>query len=192
MTTFAAGSKKLQQRFEQMESLRRALQRESSSASRLAKQAIFSLQRGDAPQAKTQLAEAEAQLKRAHLAIKKEPKLLADASWRAALEEFCEAVLVDRAVHGKALFPLPELTEEPDIVLGALSDLAGELVRLAVHSATEGDTKKVDEWHKLAEEVVVYLTSLDLTGSLRSKGDQARGHLRRLEDIRYEVLRRSA
>jgi hypothetical protein len=65
-----------------------------------------------------------------------------------------------------------------------------ELVRYAVRCATFGRGSEVFGLAEVAEESVAFLSSLDLTGPLRAKADQARSHLRRLEDVRYDVAKR--
>ncbi len=116
-------------------------------------------------------------------------RLASEGIWHAALEEFAEAVLFFGMVTSKS-FETGDLLDDPSIMLGGLSDAVGELVRLAVREATEGNAERVEVIAKEAERLVVFLTSMDLTGGLRSKGDQARQHLRRLEDIRYDLSRR--
>lgn len=181
----------LRSRFEKIEALRRSVQTESGVAQRLSKQAIFSLLRGEIARAREQLGDAEKRLRSIRSSIRKEPRLASDAGWRAALEEFCEASFVENVILDKEVLPAPDVTDEPDILIGGLADLVGELVRLTVRAATDGNRKQVEELSRVAERVVEFLTSLDLTGSLRQKGDQARQHLRRLEDVRYDVSRRA-
>lgn len=184
------GLQGLQKEFVRIEKNRRDLQQMSGTAARLAKQAIFSFQRGEAEQGIKQLAEAEPLLLKGRQMVKKDARLNAEGIWRAALEEFCEASFVQKVVAGTDLFPPQIVTDEPDILIGGMADAVGEIVRLAVRSATEHDAKRVDELFALAEKLVAFLTSLDLTGNLRAKGDQSRQHLRRLEDLRYEMSRR--
>lgn len=170
-----------------LEANRRGLQELSAAAQRLSKQAIFALQRGDGSSALKLLNEARGLLIKGKNIIKHDPRLLSEGIWRAALEEYCEASFFEKAVSGKDLFPPQDVTEDTDILLGALSDLIGEMVRQAVNAAIERDKKKVDETYALAQELVDFFLSLDLTGNLRNKADQARQHLRRLEEVRYDL-----
>ncbi len=166
------------------------LQRTSSDMERASKQAIFALQRDDLARAETLLREAKSHEAAAEKLIIKEPMLAREGMWHAAREEYAEARFCERAVRGEAVVTKEDLKEDPDIVLGALSDLIGENVRRSIAAATRGDAKTVDRIYEQSVIIVDFLTSLDLTGGLRSKGDQARGHLRRLEDIRYDLSRR--
>ncbi|MBP9863972.1 hypothetical protein KBC54_00795 [Patescibacteria group bacterium] len=176
---------------EHLDATRRELQGLSANAQRLSKQAIFSLQRGDAARATDLLNEADVLYKQGDVLVKKEPRLHAEGIWRASLEENAEARFFERAIQGRSLFAGRQLKEEPDIVLGGLSDCVGELVRQATLAATSHDAKRVEMLYAIGLEIVDFLTSLDLTGPLRSKGDQARSHLRRFEEIRYDLSLRS-
>jgi len=79
------------------------------------------------------------------------------------------------------------VTDEPDILVGGLSDLIGEFVRLAVKRAIDRDKKSVDKLLEMSNELIEFMLALDATGALRNKIDQARQHQRRLEDIRYDL-----
>jgi predicted translin family RNA/ssDNA-binding protein len=181
--------KQVKKRYERLEISRRELQKLSADAQRLAKQAIFSLQRGDESEGLSRLEEALAMLKKAQKISQTEQRLAGEGMWRSALEEAAEAVLFFRLISDRDI-AVGTLFDDPSIVLGGLSDAIGELVRLAVRFATTGDVARVEAISDQAEELVEFITSLDLTGSLRAKGDQARSHLRRLEDIRYDISRR--
>lgn len=176
-------------RYERLEQSRRELQKLSADAQRLAKQAIFSLQRGDEQEGAARLAESVDILKKAQKISQTEIRLAGEGMWRSALEEMAEAVLFYRLVTGE-LVETGNLLDDPSVMLGGLSDAVGELVRFAVRAATAGDAARVEAIAEEAERLVEYLTSIDLTGGLRAKGDQARSHLRRLEDIRYDLSRR--
>jgi predicted translin family RNA/ssDNA-binding protein len=178
---------KLKRRYEQLEQSRRDLQRRSADAQRLSKLAIFSIQREDFETAQKQLDEAEAILREVQKMTKKEPRLASEGMWRSALEEYGEAEVFLALARGAQKIKTTDLLDDPAILLGAISDAVGELVRLAVRAATNHDRKRVEQIYVQGERLVEFLTSLDLTGGLRSKGDQARQHLRRLEDIRYDM-----
>lgn len=182
--------KKLRERYERLQASRLELQLLSSDAQRRSKQAIFSMQRNDVSKAMELLQQAEVSIRAGLKIVGRESRLQNDGSWRASLEEFTEAALFCRAAQDLPLFPPHTLTDDPDIILGGLSDMVGELVRLAVQRATDGDLERVDHVYALAEKVVGFLLSIDATGSTRQKVDQARQHLRRLEDVRYDLSRR--
>lgn len=187
---FSAELKKLGVRYARLQSSRAELQQLSGTAQRLSKQAIFSMQRGDATHARQLLTQAKVALESGQKIVSKVVRLQNDGMWRSSLEEFSEASFFCNAAQGKPLFPVHTLTDDPDILIGGLSDTVGELVRLAVQSATDGDVTRVNSIHQLAEQIVEFLLSIDATGQSRQKVDQARQHLRRLEDVRYDLSRR--
>jgi len=64
------------------------------------------------------------------------------------------------------------------------------MARFAVRKATLGDKVSVERLFKSAENMVAFLMSLDSTGYLRTKTDQAKQHLRRLEELRYDISKK--
>ena len=117
------------------------------------------------------------------------PVIAQDGAWRASREEFLEARLLAAYLQGTSIVFLNQ--EDPEIAIGALSDLVGELVRQAVMEAVKGNKAAVEKMLSVGQQVVATLLEMDLTGGLRSKVDQAKSHLRRLEDIRYDLAMRS-
>ena len=166
----------------------RQLQSLGSELTRLSKTSIFSLQRGVA--SGPSITQAHRLVRKGSAIVKKFPSLRDAGPWRAGLEEYAEARLLASFVGGDARLFADAIAGDPEIGLGALSDLVGELARLAVREATAGHAAAVERIGRDAERIVGFLTSLDLTGSLRSKGDQARQHLRKIEDVRYDLSRR--
>ncbi len=118
------------------------------------------------------------------------PVIAQDGAWRASREEFLEARLLASYLQETSIAFLNQ--EDPEIVIGALSDLVGELVRQAVMEAVKGNKEAVEKMLSVGQQVVATLLEMDLTGSPRSKVDQAKSHLRRLEDIRYDLAMRMA
>lgn len=178
--------KKLAQRHAEIEAKRRKLQELSQTSQKMAKQAIFALQRDEKQRAAELLKEAQVSLLEGRKIVLNEKRLYSEGMWRAALEEFCEAFFFERAIAGKELLPVP-VTDEPDILVGGLSDLIGEFARLAVKRAIARDKAGVDRLLEMGGQLVEFMLALDATGGLRSKIDQARQHVRRLEDIRYDL-----
>jgi len=152
-----------------------------------AKKAIFVLQAGDLKQAAKLILEAESfiaaqEKKYAHSSV-----LAQEGSWSASLEEFAEAKLFQAALTGKTLDCLSSKTFTFSTRIGALADLTGELVRAAVARATVGDFKTPEKYRAITAEVVRFFLDLYLTGYLRTKSDEAKRNLRRLEDMVYEL-----
>ncbi len=180
----------LKKKFSAVEMKKRELQAVSSTAQRLAKQSIFSVHREELVKAGKLLKEATIKLAKGKNILNVYPGLDNEGMWQSALEEFYEAKFFLNAARNQPLFISKDIHEEPLIILGALSDLTGEMARLAVRKATLGDKTSVDRLFKLAENLVAFLISLDSTGYLRTKTDQAKQHLRRLEELRYDISKK--
>ncbi|MBM3204920.1 hypothetical protein FJZ48_03000 [Candidatus Uhrbacteria bacterium] len=169
-----------------LDQARRTLQALSAEILSGSKRAIFAFHRGDAAQAKQELASAREKLKEGWKLVKSESRIAQEGMWRAAQEEFAEADLFDQFLSQGMVGKVNGVAEDPDIFLGAVSDLTGELVRRAVLLATEGKEKEVEKIFQGVTEVVEFLLRMDLTGTLRTKVDQAKQNLRKLEEIRYD------
>ena len=154
------------------------------------KRSIFAVHRGDETLAEQELNKARAAIADVGILIQQEPRLAHEGAWRAAQEEFAEASLVVQYVNGRQIGRVPEIADDADIFLGALSDLTGELTRRAVLQASEGKFEEVHHIFDDVREAVDFLLQMDLTGQLRTKVDQAKQNLRKLEEIRYDISMR--
>jgi predicted translin family RNA/ssDNA-binding protein len=161
----------------------------SSELLRISKRAIFALQRSDDAEAKSRLKKADELLKSGLKIVSKQPSTRNEGIWRAAIEEYAEAYIFNSFLEGKLKYP-PALKDYPDAIYGGLADAAGEMARLSVLSATAGDTKTIERAHEITVQIVEHLAMLELTSALRSKFDQSKSHLRRIEDIRYDMSKR--
>ncbi len=158
----------------------------AASAQHAAKLAIFAAQRGEPAEAERLLATAARVLHQAEQAAGRLGPSFTGA-FRAAQEEYAEAALfVSFVQHGTLPSPVA-LHVSDETYLGALSDFVGEIVRFAVKRATVGDAAAVGGLVAVATDIVAALAVMDLTGNLRSKFDQAKQHLRKLEDIQYDL-----
>jgi len=172
------------------EHVRRELQAIAAQVLSRSKRAIFKLQRDDMAEAAADLHEIRKAIDAGKKLTSKDSALANEGVWRAGLEEATEAILFERFLVKGSLDSVSLPSQDPDIVIGGMSDFVGELARLAVLRATDGDDASVDRFYAIAESVIETLLQLDLTGSLRSKFDQAKQHLRKLEDIRYDMSSR--
>lgn len=159
-------------------------------AQHMAKQAIFALHRNDQKTAIQKLTIA----KKGLLSLQKkytQQELLSEGSYRASLEEYVEAELLVEYTRGNAIGPIEALVVTDDIYLAGLGDVPGELYRFAVRDVTGGDTDVVMRHAQTAAAIVEVLVSMDLTKYLRTKTDQAKQALHRLEKVQYELALRS-
>ncbi|NCN25551.1 hypothetical protein COT94_00835 [Candidatus Falkowbacteria bacterium CG10_big_fil_rev_8_21_14_0_10_37_14] len=151
-----------------------------------AKRVIFATHRGELIAAGASLAALDKDL----LKLQKDfgyQRLNEEGSYSAAVEEYVEAKLFYAASIGQTINRIPKIKIANEQYLGGLSDLTGELVRQAVNSAADGRWEKVRECHDLIKSVLVALTEMDLTGYLRTKYDQAKSNLRKIEQMAYEI-----
>lgn len=179
---------KLKVRHVAFEKAYRELVGRSNDALNHAKRAIFAFHRGDIDGAKVILAEALKLISDFETQFKKEPSLRYEGVYRAAVEEFLEAQFLGQFLMKKPLVPPEDLPDiDPELYLGGLSDLTGELVRYAVARATAHDSAEVNRAKQTLDEVMEFLINLDLTGYLRTKYDQAKNSTRRMEEIVYDL-----
>ena len=150
------------------------------------KRVIFSLHRGDVKKAESMLEEIEKVL------MKLEKKFSFDrinkeGSYKAGAEEYVEAKMFYLSFTGKKLNEFKKINLEYDSYLGGLCDLTGELVRRATNQAAAGKTKEVLKIKKEINDIMAELVEFDMTGYLRTKYDQAKRNLRKIEQIDYEI-----
>lgn len=170
-----------------LDTARRSLQALSAEILSGSKRAIFSFHRGDEGKAKEELVHARKRLQAGWQLVKKESRIAQEGMWRAAQEEFVEADLLHQYLSQGKIQQVKDVAEDPDIFLGGLSDMTGELVRHAVLLASQGEEQMIEPIFQDVTEVVTFLLRMDLTGSLRTKVDQAKQNLRKLEEIRYDL-----
>ncbi len=151
------------------------------------KQAIFALHRDDAQAAKLLLSDVEAKEKSLSAVFRKHPDMAGEGPHRACLEEYAEAKSFLAFIEGRPLGAIREISLDADTVLGGLADAVGEMARKAVQWATQHKDKKVVLALESAREIVAALLGMNLTGYLRSKFDQAKQALRRIEDVAYDL-----
>jgi translin len=154
------------------------------------KQAIFAAHRDDIAEAERLLAEVENTERSFASVFKKHPDISSEGPHRAALEEYAEAAQFLAFVKNEPLCVIKNLELDSDAVLGGLTDTVGEIARKCVQWATLGEYKKIDGSLEASREIVSALMGLNLTGYLRTKLDQAKGALRRIEDVAYDVAMR--
>lgn len=178
---------RLAKRHASREVARRASAGKASEALNLSKRAIFALHRNDPTGAERLISEAKAAFLASEKTFRTFPELAYEGVYRAALEEYAEALLYAQYLKTGTFGAIDARAMDPETYVGGLSDAVGELVRHAVREATEGRTASVVRAARAAEGAVAHLMELDLTGHLRTKADQAKKHLASLEDLLYDV-----
>lgn len=150
------------------------------------KRVIFALHRKNIKQAEETLANAE----KALLDLEKKfgfERISEEGAYKAACEEYVEAKMFYFYIKGKEVGKIDDIKLNLESVLGGLCDFTGELVRLAINKASEGEFKEAERIKEAINEIMGGLVEFDMTGYLRTKYDQAKGNLKKIEQISYEI-----
>lgn len=166
---------------------RREVIKQSGDAQHHAKRAIFALQRGDSQEAAERLDQARKIFTQLEKQYRKDPGLFTEGSYQAGLEEFVEAELFRQFIVNKKIGVIKGLTVANDVYIAGLCDVPGELQRYALKAATARDFALAKECAQAATEILNELVEFNLTSYLRTKFDQAKQAMHRLEQIIYEI-----
>lgn len=150
------------------------------------KRVIFSLHRDDATKAEASLKEIEANIKKLDKKFGYN-RLMMEGAYKAGIEEYIEAKTFYLVLNGEKLDAIKGLKISFEGYLGGICDLTGELVRRAVNQAAKRKVHEVRKIKSIIEAIMTELVEFDMTGYLRTKYDQARGNLRKIEQINYEI-----
>ncbi|MEK7084440.1 MAG: hypothetical protein AAB932_04360 [Patescibacteria group bacterium] len=158
----------------------------SDDALHHAKRAIFALHRHDPAEAKKKLMEARERLVGAKR-IAKNAHASDEGSYKAAVEEFVEATIFFQFVTSGYIGRISAIPVSNEQYLAGLCDVPGELLRYAINAATERDMTLVASSAAMAKDIVGELIECNLTSYLRTKFDQAKQAVHKLEQIVYET-----
>ena len=179
--------KKIQKDYEKRSKTRRLLIGKANDALNHSKRAIFALHRDDAAKATDHLKTAKGLFKDCEKFFSANPDLQYEGAYRAALEEYAEAILFELYVEEKDIGEIEKRAMRGDVYLAGLSDATGEIVRHAMRAVTDGKTQELARAREVVEMVIQFMLDLDLTGYLRTKFDQAKKNLRKLEEMSYDI-----
>lgn len=110
-----------------------------------------------------------------------------EGSYRAGAEEYAEAKIFYLLITGKKIDKIKEVNLNFESYLGGICDTTGELVRRATNQAADGNFGEVEKIKDIMNEIMDQLITFDMAGYLRTKYDQAKGNLRKIEQISYEI-----
>lgn len=178
--------KKLKQEYSANVGERRQIISRSNDILHGSKRAIFGLHRGNIEEAGKSIAEIEECLKY----LEKKfgfTRLVEEGSYKAGVEEYVEAKMFFLLLTGKKIDQIKGIKIDNESYLGGISDVTGELIRLAVNRVAEGKAEEVEKIKKLINDIMSEMVEFDFTGYLRTKYDQARGNLKKIEQIDYEI-----
>lgn len=181
---------KLKKEHEENNSERRQIISLSNAILHDSKRVIFSLHRDDMKKAEESLKEIESTL----LKLEKKfdfKRISVEGSYKAAAEEYVEAKTLYLIINGKKIDKFPVLKIDYESYLGGICDLTGELIRRATNEAAKGNREEVTKIKKIINDIMAELVEFNFTGYLRTKYDQARTSLRKIEQMDYELKTRS-
>src|SRR3989338_9228547 len=181
---------RLKKEYDTYEAARRELIGVSNTALSKAKQAIFAAHRDDEKEAARLLKEVENTFDMLEKKFKAIEGLRWEGAYRAALEEYVEAKLFYEFLRTGAVAEIKTVSLDADGYLAGLSDFTGELTRKAVQRATQGKVGEVKKLAEVVRDVVEQLIKFDLTGYLRTKYDQSKQNLKRVEEVLYDIKMR--
>ncbi|MFA6171771.1 MAG: hypothetical protein WCW77_03230 [Patescibacteria group bacterium] len=183
--------KQLKADYDKHEGERRQIISLSNQVLHDSKRVIFSLHRNDLSIAEVSLKEIEEKL--AYLDKKfGHSRLYEEGSFKAGMEEYVEAKMFFYVMSGKKIDKVAKVKIDTESYLGGICDLTGEMVRLAINKASRGQMDEVDKIKGVINEIMAELVLFDMTGYLRTKYDQAKTNLRKIEQIDYDIkIRRS-
>jgi len=183
-------TKKISADYAGAQKMRSAVIGASNEALGLAKQAIFAFHRDDKKAALGLLVQVEKIL--ADLGKKFAGEdFEAQGAYSAALEEYVEAKEFGRFVLGEEIGPIKEVGVGTVSYLGGICDVTGEILRKQIAYATARQEKEVVRAKEAIAEIMSWLISMNLSGYLRTKFDQAKQAMRKSEEILYEFKLRN-
>ncbi|MFA5318559.1 MAG: hypothetical protein WC323_03755 [Patescibacteria group bacterium] len=177
---------KLKKDYDQNTGERRQIISRSNIILHDSKRVIFSLHRSDVKTAEQSLKEIENNLQQMEKKFGYN-RLVKEGAYNAGVEEYVEARMFFNIINGQKIDKIKNITISIDAYLGGISDTTGELVRLATNEATKGNFDEVKKIKNTITDVLAELVEFDITGYLRTKYDQAKGNLRKIEQIMYDI-----
>jgi len=176
----------LKKTYDKKESERRQIISLSDFVLHSSKRVIFALHRGDINKAEKELAEIEKVLQKLEKKFGQK-RISEEGSYQAGTEEYVEAKMFYFVIRGKKIDKIKKINLSIGSYLGGLCDLTGELVRRAINESAKEDFSEADKMKKIINEIMTELVEFDMTGYSRTKYDQAKNSLRKIEQINYEI-----
>ena len=173
--------------YQEYATIRRDVIVHSGDALHLAKRAIFAMHRGDLAEAETKMAGAKNICVALQKKYKKKPVFQGEGSYKVALEEYVEARLLYQFVTKGRIKKITDITIPSDIYLAGLCDVPGELYRYAVGAAAKRNLSVVQSCKMMGNSIIGELIEFNFTKYLRTKFDQAKQAVHKLEIIEYEL-----
>ncbi len=152
-----------------------------------AKRAIFALHRDNEKEAVEKIKLVEGIFKDLNKKYKKDEDIKKEGAYKAGLEEYVEAKLFYQFITTGKIGEIKDLPIDGEIYLAGMCDVPGELYRYAIKAATNKDVKTAKKCSEMGQEIIGELIQFNLTSYLRTKFDQAKGAVNKLESVVYEL-----
>ena len=178
--------KKLKKEYLDYNNQRKQIIAISNSILHDSKRVIFALHREDFIKAKKNLLEIEKNLGNAEKKFSFR-RLCEEGAYKACAEEYTEAKMFYLVLQGEKIDKLKNIKLNFDSYIGGICDLTGELVRFAINKVSAREIQEVKKAKKIINQIMTELAEFDMTGYMRTKYDQAKSSLRKIEQIDYEV-----
>ncbi|MFA5420650.1 MAG: hypothetical protein WC280_01310 [Patescibacteria group bacterium] len=150
------------------------------------KKAIFAIHRQDNTLALNNLKDSERIINK----IKKDfglNRAKEEGSYSAAMEEYVEAKLFYQFIKTGKIDKIQKVKISEESYIGGICDLSGELIRRATHEAINKNYNEVKKTRKIINDILSELIDFDIIGHMRTKYDQARNNLKKIEQMDYEI-----
>jgi len=176
----------LKENYSEKNSQRRQIISASNIILNNSKKAIFAIHRNEIGVAEEKLIENEKSIKKLNENFGSN-RATEEGAFMAALEEYVEAKLFFNFVITGKIGKIKEIKIPLESYLGGICDFTGELVRRAVNESIDKNFIEVKKIKNIINEILNELIDFDITGYLRTKYDQARGNLKKIEQMDYEI-----
>ncbi|MFH1325888.1 MAG: hypothetical protein ABIH48_00255 [Candidatus Falkowbacteria bacterium] len=150
------------------------------------KRVIFALHREDIKTAEQSLKEIEKTLQQMEKKFGYN-RLIQEGAYNAGVEEYVEAKMFYKIVNNEKIDKIKGINLSIDTYIGGICDTTGELVRLATNKAAQGNMEDVHKIKDIVSDILAELVEFNITGYLRTKYDQAKGNLRKVEQVVYDI-----
>ncbi len=167
---------------------RELLIKKSRDVIKLSKRVIYSVHREEMKDAKRAVDDIKKAVGQLDKFIKNHSKLYFEGSYKVAIQEYVEALLFYYFMDKGKILTRKDLGVETNYYLLGLCDLTGELVRVAINSATKGKTKVALKMKEVIELIYGELIKFDFRNSeIRRKYDSIKHDLHKLENLCFEL-----
>jgi predicted translin family RNA/ssDNA-binding protein len=179
----------IQQRMAAYDAQREQVMKESRDVQKWSKQAVFSILRGQSPDARQKLSKASKSIERLFVIINRFPALRPGAFGN-SLEEWCEAQMLLDWCERKVIPDIAELPHQLNAseYIGGLSDFTGELGRLAVMMAAKREVEAVKEIMEVDSLIYDCISRVNnLGGNFNKKLEAVQSNMKKVEDLVLEM-----